>query len=657
MYKRPMHYAAEYNQPDVIQWLYDKGHDINQVTIPSGAPNPRLIYANVRSKSEGSHDDNQITPAHFAAQEGSLRALQKLKELDADVYYKEAFDELFSGHDDFNYDYKKSPIYYAVKYDQYNILEWYLDNGVPSMMHIAALCANLSLMEWLKREKNIDYTTADEFDNTNIHSLLLGNHLNQEDKLLEVIQWLVKERVNINATNDKGTTALHLIAKKNYFKLAEWFIENGAKQVEDHKGETPMDLAIRGGELNLMQLFKDNGGYVKANSFYLYMNNPNCDRSLELCKWLKNNGANINLPGELDGLTPLHLALKQSSLYSYQSLEICKWFKDNGANINLPGGVDGLTPLHLAVKQSDLRAVEWLLSNGADVDIKDLHRKTTIEMAVSALVAKQQNNLRYSDDASDDKVCNADIIISLLCHYEGQLKEAPPSVWNCISDNIVRIVNIEFNGSQNLAQGVFNIFNISSNREGEKAAELSVDLLSVLEEGLKDRAPSKIETYEELNESKPKIENAFDMQDKLEGLNVLFSWPEKKGKLKGDNKFTGRFKEIIDELSILKKYKHDLEKYIFQSFSDKWQGKDLTCIVRKELFTHILTFLNSDLFSHILIFLDKDEKLSLFQDEKLANQSDKLSPHLVDIDAQNEDMPPTKIFKADHTSLMGEGPF
>jgi len=151
-HKVPMHYAAEYDQPEVIEYLCNKGHNVDQSTIRSPAPLPPyhgFIEVGEWRKSDDKPDllpygggDNK-TPAHFAAAEGSLRALQKLQEFGADIY-QNPFDMGFT---------HESPICYAIKYDQRNILEWYLNKGVRDMMHIAARCAKLSVMEWLEHEK------------------------------------------------------------------------------------------------------------------------------------------------------------------------------------------------------------------------------------------------------------------------------------------------------------------------------------------------------------------------------------------------------------------------------------------------------------------------------------------------------------------------
>ena len=53
------------------------------------------------------------------------------------------------------------------------------------------------------------------------------------------------------------------------------------------------------------------------------------------------------------------------------------FFLKNGANINLRNEIDGLTPLHIAVLNNDVTLVKFLLKHGADKNIKDKHNKMT----------------------------------------------------------------------------------------------------------------------------------------------------------------------------------------------------------------------------------------------------------------------------------------
>ena len=61
---------------------------------------------------------------------------------------------------------------------------------------------------------------------------------------------------------------------------------------------------------------------------------------LETMKWLKEQGADVNVKSEA-GRTPMHNA----ALYGH--FEIVKWLKEQGADVNVKGN-DGKTPLDLA---------------------------------------------------------------------------------------------------------------------------------------------------------------------------------------------------------------------------------------------------------------------------------------------------------------------
>jgi len=246
---------------------------------------------------------------------------------------------------------------------------------------------------------------------------------------LKIIEWLAEQGVDINEPNNEGITALHLIAQKYSLELAEWFIKRVADiNAKDKKGETPMDIAIKQGNLELMQLLKDNGAAVKANSFYLRSD-------AKIYEWLEDNGAN---------------------------------------NVNIPGR-DGLTPLHVAVKEYNFEAVKWLLNKGADCNIKDSHGQTAIEMAITQPAYESPYWPCYSTTF---------LISALLSRCHKQLKFVHSGILDCLSNNIERIIDIEVDiggYKYRTMQGIFDILNVVSNWEGEKAAKLSSNLLSILE--------------------------------------------------------------------------------------------------------------------------------------------------------------------------------
>jgi ankyrin repeat protein len=77
--------------------------------------------------------------------------------------------------------------------------------------------------------------------------------------------------------------------------------------------------------------------------------------------WLK-HGAVINRKANLDELF--------LGSFQWKKLQFARWTVDHGADVNARGP-EGMTALMLAVKRKDEDSIKWLMSAGADPDLKD----------------------------------------------------------------------------------------------------------------------------------------------------------------------------------------------------------------------------------------------------------------------------------------------
>lgn len=93
-------------------------------------------------------------------------------------------------------------------------------------------------------------------------------------------------------------------------------------------------------------------------------------------------GADVNVPGEWLGYTPLHWAAAGGHV------DVIKLLLDNGAHVDarttpIPPlmAKTQLTPLHLAARSDRLGAVEALLEAGAEVNARDFLGETSLHAA------------------------------------------------------------------------------------------------------------------------------------------------------------------------------------------------------------------------------------------------------------------------------------
>ena len=63
-------------------------------------------------------------------------------------------------------------------------------------------------------------------------------------------------------------------------------------------------------------------------------------------------------------------------------IEMAKRLIDNGADVDMKNDADGVTPLHLAAIYGEIEIVKSLIDNGAHVDLKDKDGETPLRWAV-----------------------------------------------------------------------------------------------------------------------------------------------------------------------------------------------------------------------------------------------------------------------------------
>jgi ankyrin repeat protein len=194
--------------------------------------------------------------------------------------------------------------------------------------------------------------------------------------------------VNINeGTSDNGNTPLHYAAAFSNSQIIQFLIDNGADiNATNNSGFTPLHVALlrviedNNNTLPLIQLLIDEGAHVntQAESGMTPLDCALVLNKLPAMQLLIDNGADINVTA-LSGVTPLHQAIK------FNNLKAVTCLIKNGANIDAKDN-DGRTPLHWAAVGSntidDSETAELLINNGAHINIRDNEGKTPLDRAL-----------------------------------------------------------------------------------------------------------------------------------------------------------------------------------------------------------------------------------------------------------------------------------
>jgi len=143
--------------------------------------------------------------------------------------------------------------------------------------------------------------------------------------------------------DDKCWTLLHLAATESETKAVAFLIRHGFDvNAVTGKGETPLHLVA---------------GPI---SFY------------EIVKLLLESGAKPNIEDD-NGCTPLFNAVSGDNIAATLLLE-------HGAKVNF-ANKEGWTALHVAARLDQRKNVQFLIANGAEVNVKDANGKTPLDIA------------------------------------------------------------------------------------------------------------------------------------------------------------------------------------------------------------------------------------------------------------------------------------
>lgn len=191
---------------------------------------------------------------------------------------------------------------------------------------------------------------------------------------------LEKGRIDINAQDPDGQTALHILVAQDIPEATQLLLDFGADvNARDHNMSTPLHCAVYFKAKEVVKVLLEAGADIEAQ-----------DKNLE---------------------TPLHSATKKNALIATTAL------LEAGAKVDPPDGAtttlihfatclrrkrilmmfldrvqpatvsfkepDGTTPLHIAAEQGQYVAVYMLIKKGADIDAQDNNGNTPLHLAVA----------------------------------------------------------------------------------------------------------------------------------------------------------------------------------------------------------------------------------------------------------------------------------
>ena len=134
-----------------------------------------------------------------------------------------------------------------------------------------------------------------------INNLIEAAKNNDTNRINSILN---KGKVDINAKNKDGETALMLASSEGHLEMVKLLVENGADYTN------ALRLASREGHLEIVKLLIENGANINAkdNDGETALMRASYNGHLEVVKYLIENGADVNIKDNYYGITALDFA-------------------------------------------------------------------------------------------------------------------------------------------------------------------------------------------------------------------------------------------------------------------------------------------------------------------------------------------------------------
>lgn len=209
----------------------------------------------------------------------------------------------------------------------------------------------------------------------------------EENKILE---HLIVSRMDINKVDAYGNTLLMAASYMGYSEIVKYLIGEQVKLDDINRfHDTALHIACEAGHLAIVQLLVKNKADILVkniigdSAFQIAAGAGH----LEIVKYLyaKPHFTGINTFNNSD-FTPLTYAIKEGHK------EITEFLVTHGADVNLKEE-DGSTPLHTASRFNQITIARFLIVNGADIDHKNDDGDKAIDVAETNEMKKMLLNI------------------------------------------------------------------------------------------------------------------------------------------------------------------------------------------------------------------------------------------------------------------------
>ncbi|WP_265027666.1 ankyrin repeat domain-containing protein [Wolbachia endosymbiont (group B) of Chorthippus parallelus] len=400
----PLHYAAKSGNLEVIKFLISRGADINakdsnnlkplHIAAEYGHKGIVEFFTVEKQLSVSDQDKSSKTLMHYAAKSGNLNVIEFFAGRGANIIafdingvsplhiaaehgHKNAIEFFLSRGLNVNYQDQNNqiPLHYAAKGGSLEVVKLLVSRGAnvnaqdssnAKPLHYAAQYGHKDIVEFFVVQKQLSVDDKGKDNWTPLYYAAKGrNNKHIDDKLLEVIRFLVRQDRNIIKNKDVyGAGPLHIAAQHGHKDIVEFFIQKELNVNDaDYQQLTPLHYAALHGRLRATKSLVEEGADIRAvsNDGKKPIHSAASNAHKNIVLFFVQQGLSINDPDTNLMWTPLHYAAHSGNLDFVQSLLA------EGANFNAVDA-DNAKPLHIAAERGYQKVIELLINQGMNVN-------------------------------------------------------------------------------------------------------------------------------------------------------------------------------------------------------------------------------------------------------------------------------------------------
>lgn len=402
----PLHYAAEEGYSDIVRLLLDGNASTNVRNKVADTPlhlavnrgNVDNIIMLLNNGANVNFDDQYGgTPLHSATSQGRADIVKLLLEK--------------RGNPNSQNDQGDTPLHLSVRDEnRTDIFEMLVEKGAElslsnriglTPLHYVAFKGRLDMVK-----TRLERDVCEKIGHSLLFCAVIGGHA-------DFIRGLLEKGANINDSDENGVTPLHCAVIKENVDFTALLLEKGARvNAQDIRGNAPLHIAVHKlcttlvkllldwkadvncgdkngvlplhigaykGDINIVDLLLNKNGDINAQDAL------QGNTALHVCaeagygdifKLLLEKGANPSFYNKEEGITPFHYAAAKGYLHIIEACEL-----DADILMNIPDSSDN-TLLHTAANYGRDTVLEWLLTEGVDVNVMNQHCSTPLHFAV-----------------------------------------------------------------------------------------------------------------------------------------------------------------------------------------------------------------------------------------------------------------------------------